>query len=98
MSRVDITRSIVASAMFFSFATAVSAEPERSRVPDGTEPESSTRLVCKTFSAPFGGRAGSRRICQSQYEWDLANREIRDAMDNVGNRSRAGNCNDPDFC
>lgn len=50
-------------------------------------------IVCHRVAAPTGTRIGTRRICKTQHEWDLINRESRDEVEEAQFRSKFSNGN-----
>jgi len=66
---------IVASLAAQTAASVTPAAAPAQRNPDAR--------VCRQAGAPTGSRMGSRRICKTQSEWDLMERERRELMDRV---------------
>ena len=84
---------MLASLPIVSFwaAIAPAATQETEGAEQAANTNANTEIVCRRLAPPTGSRIGPRRICKTQHEWDLIEQEARDTLENVGNRSRAGN-------
>ncbi|NNC73025.1 MAG: hypothetical protein HKN78_09140 [Sphingomonadaceae bacterium] len=58
---------------------------------DGTNPSAAATLSCRRYAAPTGSRIGGARVCRTQTQWSVIDREIEQQLESAGLRSRLGN-------
>lgn len=75
--------------MFAGAPTMVGVAPAHAQDEADTEETVSParRIVCRRMAAPSGSRLGARRICRTQAEWDIGERENRIEVQRQQDRS-----------
>ncbi len=86
---------VVAAICLGTIGVAAHAEAQDSATQMATEDATSAvnEIICRRIPPPTGSRIGARRICKTQHEWDLINREARDVVEEAQFRSKFGTGN-----
>lgn len=74
MSKLRLATAILGAALFVSGACFADGSTTASNTDDGNQ------IVCKTMAPSTGTRLGTRRICQTQKQWDAQMQQDQKAL------------------
>ncbi len=67
-------------------ATALAAAPAATNAASPIDNDPGDKVVCRTLT-PTGSRLGGTRVCRTQRQWSLINRDAKDLVDDAQQNS-----------